>query len=121
VVRDGTEIVTDEGKLYLDRVLDIASRRIIGFAMSEHHDTETAYGALAMAVAVRGGKETVAGVILHTDQGSEGGFNWSSQHLNRRGGVLGVADDEPKGWGWQASAVGGRPSIASVDAVAGAA
>ena len=68
---DGTEIVTDEGKLYLDSVLDIASRRIIGFAMSEHHDTETAYGALAMAVAVRGGKETVAGVILHTDQGSE--------------------------------------------------
>jgi hypothetical protein len=67
---DGTEIVTDEGKLYLDSVLDIASRRIVGFAMSPHHDTETAYGALAMAVAVRGGKETVAGVILHTDQGS---------------------------------------------------
>jgi putative transposase len=68
---DGTEIVTDEGKLYLDSVLDVASRRIVGFAMSAHHDTATAYAALAMAVAVRGGKETVAGVILHTDQGSE--------------------------------------------------
>lgn len=68
---DGTEIVTDQGKLYLDSVLDMASRRIVGFALSEHHDSETAYQALAMAVAVRGGKETVAGVILHTDQGSE--------------------------------------------------
>jgi putative transposase len=68
---DGTEIVTDEGKLYLDSVLDMGSRRIVGFALSEHHDTELAYAALAMAVAVRGGREAVTGVILHTDQGSE--------------------------------------------------
>jgi putative transposase len=68
---DGTEIVTDEGKLYLDSVLDVGSRRIVGFAISEHHDTELAYRALAMAVAVRGGKEAVSGVIFHTDQGGE--------------------------------------------------
>ena len=68
---DGTEIGTDEGKLHLDSVLDIGSRRIVGFAMSDHHDTALAYGALAMAVAVRGGKEAVAGVIFHSDQGSE--------------------------------------------------
>jgi putative transposase len=66
---DGTEITTDEGKLYLDSVLDMASRRIAGFALGEHHDAELAYGALAMAVAVRGGQ--VAGVIMHTDRGSE--------------------------------------------------
>ncbi len=47
---DGTEIPTDEGKLYLDSVLDMGSRRICGFAVGEHHD---------------------AGVIMHTDQGSE--------------------------------------------------
>jgi putative transposase len=46
---DGTEIVTGEGKL--------------------HPDAELAYGALAMAAAVRGGQ--VPGVIMHTDQGSE--------------------------------------------------
>ena len=68
---DGTEIVTDEGKLYLDSVLDAASRRIVGFAISEHHDTETAYSALAMAVAVRGGREALNGVVFHSDQGSE--------------------------------------------------
>ena len=66
---DGTEIVTDEGKLFLDSVLDMASRRIVGFALGEHHDAGLAYGALAMAVAVRGGH--VPGVIFHTDQGSE--------------------------------------------------
>ena len=66
---DGTEIPTDEGTLYLDSVLDGASRRILGFALGEHHDAELAYGALVMAVAVRGG--AVPGVIMHTDQGSE--------------------------------------------------
>jgi transposase InsO family protein len=68
---DGTEISTDEGKLYLDSVLDLGSRRVIGFGLSEHHDTDLAYGALAMAVAVRGGKDAVAGVIFHSDQGGE--------------------------------------------------
>jgi transposase InsO family protein len=68
---DGTEIATDEGKLFLDSVLDMGSRRIVGFALGEHHDAQLAYQGLAMAVAVRGGKEAIAGVILHTDQGSE--------------------------------------------------
>jgi putative transposase len=66
---DGTEIPTGEGKLYLASALDMCSRRVLGFALGEHHDAELAYGALAMAVAVRGGQ--VPGVILHTDQGSE--------------------------------------------------
>jgi transposase InsO family protein len=55
--------------LYLDSVLDMGSRRILGFALGEHHDTALAYGELAMAVAVRGGQ--VPGVIFRTDQGSE--------------------------------------------------
>jgi putative transposase len=66
---DGTGIDTDEGTLYLDSVLDVGSRRVLGFALGEHHDAELAYGALVMAVAVRGG--AVPGVIMHTDQGSE--------------------------------------------------
>jgi putative transposase len=66
---DGTEIPTDQGKLFLASVLDIYSRRIVGFALGEHHDTALAYSALAMAAAVRGGD--VAGVVLHTDGGSE--------------------------------------------------
>jgi transposase InsO family protein len=79
----GTEIPADEGRLCLDSILDMCSRRVLGFALGEHHNAELAYGALAMAVAVRGGQ--APGVILHTDQGSEGGFNWSSQHLDHGG------------------------------------
>lgn len=66
---DGTDIDTAEGKLQLASVLDVCSRRIVGFAISEHHDTALAYGSVAMAVAVRGGQ--VGGVVLHTDGGSE--------------------------------------------------
>ena len=68
---DGTEIVTDEGKLFLDSVLDMGSRRIVGFAVGEHHDAALATRALQMAIAVRGGTDAVTGVLLHTDQGSE--------------------------------------------------
>jgi transposase InsO family protein len=66
---DGTEIGTGEGKLYLASVLDMASRRVLGFALGEHHDAQLAYGALTMAVAVRSGQ--APGVVFHTDQGSE--------------------------------------------------
>jgi transposase InsO family protein len=58
--------------------MDMASRRILGFAAGEHHDAALAYSALVMAVAVRGGQ--VPGVIMHTDRGSEPGFKGSSQH-----------------------------------------
>jgi transposase InsO family protein len=66
---DGTEIPTGQGKLYLASVMDMASRRVLGFALGGHHDAQLAYSALVMAVAVRGGQ--VPGVIMHTDQGSE--------------------------------------------------
>ena len=66
---DGTEITTGEGKLHLVSVLDVASRRVLGFTLGERHDAALAYGALAMALAIRGGQ--APGVIFHTDQGSE--------------------------------------------------
>ena len=68
---DGTEIATDEGKRHLASVLDMGSRRLVGFAFSEHHDAELTCAALAMAVAIRGSKEAIAGVVFHTDEGSE--------------------------------------------------
>jgi transposase InsO family protein len=47
----------------------MGSRRVLGFALGERHNAEVAYGALAMAIAVRGGQ--VPGVVFHTGQGSE--------------------------------------------------
>lgn len=66
---DLTVVDTDEGPLYLAGVLDLFSRRLLGHAMSEHHDAELAVAALRMAAATRGG--TVDGVIFHSDRGSE--------------------------------------------------
>ena len=75
---DLTEIPTDEGKLYLATVEDLASRRLPGFAMGEHHDAELAKAALCVATTVRGGN--VAGVIFHSDKGGELRFKGWSQH-----------------------------------------
>jgi putative transposase len=66
---DLTEIPADEGKLYLAIVEDLASRRLPGFAIGEHHDAALAKAALCMAAAVRGGE--VTGVIFHSDKGGE--------------------------------------------------
>jgi transposase InsO family protein len=66
---DLTEIPTDEGKLYLATVEDLASRRLPGFAIGSHHDAALARAALCMAAAVRGGD--ISGVIFHTDKGGE--------------------------------------------------
>jgi putative transposase len=66
---DLKEIPTDEGKLYLAAVLDLHSRRCLGFAMGAHHNAELAKAALCMAIAIRGGQ--IAGVVFHTDQGGE--------------------------------------------------
>ncbi|MEV2273409.1 IS3 family transposase [Nonomuraea africana] len=66
---DVTEIVTDEGTLYLATVEDLFSRRMLGYAMSEHHDAALTIASLQMAAVTRGGN--VDGVIFHTDRGSE--------------------------------------------------
>ena len=64
---DLTEIPTDEAKLYLATVEDLASRRLAGFAIGEHHDPALAKAALCMAATVRGGN--ISGVIFHSDKG----------------------------------------------------
>jgi len=68
-VSDLTEIPTGQGVLYLASILDLHSRRAVGYALGKHHDADLAAAAVQVAIAVRGGD--VAGVVLHTDQGGE--------------------------------------------------
>ncbi|WP_245722832.1 IS3 family transposase [Micromonospora matsumotoense] len=68
---DMTEIRTDEGKLYLATVIDLYSRRILGYAMGAHHDAGLVVAALNMAAVTRGGN--VDGVIFHSGRGGEYG------------------------------------------------
>jgi transposase InsO family protein len=65
---DITYIPTWEGWLYLATVIDIASRRIVGFAMAEHLRTELACDALTNAIAAR---DPAPGVIFHADRGCQ--------------------------------------------------
>ncbi|GII04212.1 IS3 family transposase [Planobispora takensis] len=82
---DVTEIGTDEGTLYLATVEDLFSRRLLGYAMSEHHDAALTVASLQMAVATRGG--SVDGVIFHSDRGSE--YSAAAyQSACRRSGVV---------------------------------
>ncbi len=68
-VADVTYVPTVQGWLYLAIVLDVFSRRIIGWSMDTHRKTQLVCDAVKMAVANRGGK--VAGVIHHSDRGGE--------------------------------------------------
>lgn len=67
-VGDITYIRTWEGWLYLATVIDVFSRRVIGFSLADHMRASLACDALRMAVATRGGN--VDGVIFHSDRGS---------------------------------------------------
>jgi transposase InsO family protein len=55
--------------LYLATVLDLHSRRLVGWSLADHARAELAADALAAAVATRGG--TIAGVVFHTDHGAQ--------------------------------------------------
>jgi transposase InsO family protein len=68
-VGDVTYIPTGEGWLYLASVLDLGSRRWLGYSMAGHMRTELVSDALDMAVATRGGQ--VKGTIFHGDRGSQ--------------------------------------------------
>ena len=70
-VADITYIPTWAGFLYLAVVLDAFSRRIVGWSMATTLAKQLVLDALNMALATR----RPCGVIHHSDQGSQGGFN----------------------------------------------
>jgi putative transposase len=75
---DFTYIWTAEGWLYVSVVLDLFSRRVVGWSMKADRDATLVMDALMMAVWRRGKADAL---LHHSDQGSQGGFNRSSQHL----------------------------------------
>jgi putative transposase len=65
---DITYIDTDEGWLYLAGIKDMATRKIVAWAMEDHMRAELCCDALKMALGRRG---TVPGLIQHSDRGSQ--------------------------------------------------
>ena len=67
-VGDITYVRTHEGWLYLATVIDLASRRVVGFAMADHMRASLVCDALQMAIDLRHPKP---GFICHSDRGSQ--------------------------------------------------
>ncbi|WP_436847112.1 DDE-type integrase/transposase/recombinase [Streptomyces buecherae] len=74
-----TEIETGEGKLYLATVVDLFSRRLLGYATGARHDAELVVAALYMAATTRGAD--VRGVIKPDDHPSSTTASSSAQFL----------------------------------------
>ena len=81
---DITGLRTTQGWLYLAVVLDLCTRKVIGWATSTRIDAELACAALRAALARRG---EPSGVIMHTDRGSVY-CGWDHRNLIRRYGLI---------------------------------
>jgi putative transposase len=66
-VTDVTYVWTDEGWLYLAAILDLCSRRVVGWATSSNNDTQLALDALKRA---KGSRTPLIGLVHHSDRGS---------------------------------------------------
>jgi transposase InsO family protein len=67
-VGDVTYVWTDEGWLYLAVMLDLFSRRVVGWSMRDSLDRQLCLDALEMAVAAR---QPMPGLVHHTDRGAQ--------------------------------------------------
>ena len=76
-----TYLPTHKGWIYLAVVMDLFSRKIVGWAMRKTLHTELVVAALEMAQWTR---RPGQGILHHSDQGVQGGFKWSSQQQHER-------------------------------------
>ena len=81
-VADMTQIYTLEGWLYLAVVLDLCSRRIVGWATSDRPTARVVREAMCMALATR---LPGSGLVHHSDQGSQYGSIEFQRVLKRNG------------------------------------
>jgi putative transposase len=91
-VADFTYASTWSGMVYVAFVIDAYARHILGWRASMSMRTSLVLDTIEQAIWTRQreGITDLTGVIHHHDNGSQGGFNWSSQHLDP-GGVDGQA------------------------------
>jgi transposase InsO family protein len=77
-IADFTYVWTAEGWLYVAPVVDLFSRRVVGWSMSTAMTAQLVTDALVMAIWRRGKPDAL---LHHSDRGSQGGFKRSLQHL----------------------------------------
>ncbi|MBN9801142.1 IS3 family transposase [Pseudonocardia sp. UM4_GMWB1] len=85
-VADLTYLRTFSGWVYAAFVVDVYSRMVVGWQLARHLRTDLALDALEMALWRRELQQAdISGLVHHSDRGVQGGFNWSSQHLDHGG------------------------------------
>lgn len=87
-VADFTYVWTPRGFCYVSFITDVFSRRILGWRVMTAKTTTLVLSALEQSLFTRRRTNvefTTTGLLHHSDAGSQGGFNWSSQHLDRGG------------------------------------
>ena len=80
-VSDFTDVATWGGFVYVVFVIDVCARRIVGWRVSASMRTDCVLDALEQAIYARRG-DALTGLVHHSEAGSQGEFNWSSQHLD---------------------------------------
>ena len=81
-IADFTYVWTAEGWLYVAAVIDLFSRRAVGWSMSAEMTAQLVTDALVMAIWRRGKPDAL---LHHSDRGSQSGLKWSSQHPDEGG------------------------------------
>lgn len=100
-VADITYVATWTGFVYVAFVMDLFARRIVGWRVSRSLRTDLALDALEHAIWTRSrDQRDLSRLVHHSDKGVQGGFNWSSQHLQCGGGQ-----------GWRRWTGAGRPAM----------
>ena len=87
-VTDITYIRTRSGWLYLAMVLDLFSRKIVGWAMAPKMPAELACAALRMAIQQR---QPAPGLIVHSDRGSQYASDLYQALLDQHGFVCSMS------------------------------
>lgn len=104
---DFTYVATWRGFVYVAFVIDVFSRRIVGWRAHTTMRTDLVLPALEQALCDR---ETDGQLVHHSDRGSQGGFNRSSQHLPS-GGCDDETEEAPFRSVWAAeAALAGPPT-----------
>ena len=112
---DFTYVATWAGFVYVAFVIDAYARRIVGWRASRTAHAGFVLDALEQALHDRRPLHR-GGLVHHSDRGSQGGFKWSSQHLDEGGCDEECTGGVQDGCGRAPLSSPGRPSAAGRDA-----
>ena len=103
-LQDITDVPTAQGWLFLALVMDLWSRKIVGWAMADHRRSELAVSALQMAQTQR---RPDPGLLVHSDRGVQYASRETREFLTHHGWIASMSrSGNPYDNAWMESAIG---------------